>query len=111
VIDTLERLTPTVCAGGDVVRAPDPFKITEAPRPWLILNDDGHPFPGEEYVTVTLTTTPHDGTVPIDDVDWVDGGMPRRSYASPWSLASPRDVRSSCDRGDVDVPRTTSTDE
>ncbi len=41
-------------------------------------------------MTVTLTTTPHDGTVPIDDADWVDGGMPRRSYASPWSIASPK---------------------
>ena len=27
---------------------------------WLILNNDSHPFGDEEYMTVTLTTTPHD---------------------------------------------------
>lgn len=41
-------------------------------------------------MTVTLTTTPHDGTVPIDEGDWIEGGMPRQSYASPWSIASPK---------------------
>ena len=75
---------------GEVGWGPDPFKSTEAPRPWLICNNDDHPFGDEEYVTVTLTTTPHDETVPITDEDWVDGGMPRQSYASPWSVASPK---------------------
>jgi mRNA-degrading endonuclease toxin of MazEF toxin-antitoxin module len=75
---------------GDVVWAPDPFKSGEQPRPWLILNNESHPFVGEEYMVVTLTTTPHDAAVPIEDVDWVEGGMPRQSYASPWSIASPK---------------------
>lgn len=64
--------------------------IRSNPRPWLVLNNDAHPFGEEEYMTVTLTTTPHDGTVPIQADDWVDGGMPRQSYASPWSIASPK---------------------
>jgi len=68
---------------GDVVWGPDPFKSGENPRPWLILNNDSHPFGDEEYMTVTLTTTPHDEGVPLDDADWVEGGMPRQSYASP----------------------------
>lgn len=76
---------------GDVVWGPDPFKSTENPRPWLILNNDSHPFGDEEYMTVTLTTTPHAPTVPIEPEDWVEGGMPRKSYASPWSIASPKD--------------------
>lgn len=78
---------------GDGVWGPDPFEATEAPRPRLLLNNDRHPFGDEEYMTVTLTTTPHDATVPIEADDRVEGGMPRQSYASPWSIASPkRDV-------------------
>nr|WP_233514205.1 MULTISPECIES: hypothetical protein [unclassified Haloferax] len=42
---------------GDVVWGPDPFKSGENPRPWLILNNDTHPFGDEGYMTVTLTTT------------------------------------------------------
>jgi hypothetical protein len=41
-------------------------------------------------MTVTLTTTPHDDGVPIAESDWVEGGMPRQSYASPWVVASPK---------------------
>ncbi|MFC5973932.1 hypothetical protein ACFPYI_21625 [Halomarina salina] len=28
--------------------------------------------------------------VSLDDADWVEGGMPRQSYASPWAVASPK---------------------
>lgn len=41
-------------------------------------------------MTVTLTTTSHDEGIPIDDSDCVEGGMPRRSFASPWTVASPK---------------------
>lgn len=75
---------------GDVVWGPDPFKSGENPRPWLILNNDAHPFGTEEYMTVTLTTTPHDEGIPLEASDWIEGGMPRRSYASPWTVASPK---------------------
>ena len=46
---------------GEIVWGPDPFKSGENPRPWLILNNESHPFGDEEYMTVTLTTTVHDG--------------------------------------------------
>ena len=36
------------------------------------------------------STTPHEEGVPIDESDWVEGGMPRESYASPWEAASPK---------------------
>ena len=49
-----------------------------------------HAVDDEEYMTVTLTTTPHDEGIPLDDADWVEGGMPRQSYASPWMVASPK---------------------
>lgn len=77
---------------GDVVWGPDPFKSGENPRPWLILNNDRHPFGDEEYMTVTLTTTAHEDGIPIDNADWSEGEMPRRSYASPWVVASPKDA-------------------
>lgn len=41
-------------------------------------------------MTVTITTTPHEGGVHITEDDWIDGGMPRKSYASPWTVASPK---------------------
>ena len=50
---------------GDIVWGSDPFKSGENPRPWLILNNDRHPFGDEEYMTVTLTTTPHDEGIPL----------------------------------------------
>ena len=53
------------------------------------MNNDAHPFGDEEYMTVTLTTT-HEPAVAIEASDWVEGGMPRQSYASPWSVASPK---------------------
>ena len=58
---------------------PDPFKSGENPRPWLILNNESHPFGDEEYMTVMLTT-PHNEGIPLDDADWIEGGMPRQSY-------------------------------
>ena len=75
---------------GDVVWGPDPLKPGENPRPWLIVNTDAHPFSAEEYMTVTLTTTPHAEGIPLEDADWVAGGLPRHSYASPWAVASPK---------------------
>ena len=75
---------------GDVIWGPDPFKSGENPRPWLVLNNERHPFGDEESMTVTLTTTPHDAAIPLADADWIEGGMPRTSFASPWTVASPK---------------------
>jgi hypothetical protein len=47
------------------------------------LNNETHPFGDEEYMAVTLTTTPHDEGIPLDDGDWIEDGMPRQSFASP----------------------------
>ena len=42
---------------GDVVYGADPFKGTGAGRPWLVLpNNEGHPFHGEQYIALTLTS-------------------------------------------------------
>jgi len=75
---------------GDVVFGHDPFNDRATPRPWLVLSDEYHPFYGEQYVAVTLTSKSyHDGFVPIDDADWIRGGTPAESAVVPWGLASP----------------------
>lgn len=75
---------------GDVAFGADPFKAGETRRPWLVVSNDRHPFQGEQYVALTLTTrTWHDGFIPLDDADWVDGGTPEESSIVPWGLHSP----------------------
>ena len=41
---------------GDVVEASDPFTEEKPSRPFVIINTEAHPFHGEQYVAVTLTT-------------------------------------------------------
>lgn len=75
---------------GDVVEASDPFTERESGRPFVIANTDPHPFADEQYVAITLTTrTWYDGTVPLADGDFVEGGVPRDSFVVPWGVVSP----------------------
>lgn len=74
-------------AVGDVVWAPDPY-TDGGPRPWLVLAADALPFAGEEYVCAALTTTDHRENLAVGDA-WAAGGHPaRRSFCSPWLLAT-----------------------
>lgn len=76
---------------GDVVRSVDPFKLGgDAERFWLIVNDDQHPFSDEQYIAVSLSTTPHEPAIAIADENWDTGGLPEASVVLPWSLHSPR---------------------
>lgn len=76
---------------GDVVWSADPFKPElDATRPWLVLNDETHPFSEEQYMAVALSTSGYDTAVPIRDDDWIEGGTPRRSYVLPWAVHSPQ---------------------
>lgn len=70
---------------GDVVWSDDPFKDETAGRPWLVLNDETHPFSDQQYMTVALSTSGHDAALPIRDDDWVEGGTPKQSYVLPWA--------------------------
>lgn len=70
---------------GDVVWSDDPFKHGTAGRPWLVLNDDTHPFGDEQHMAVALSTSGHDAALPIREDDWVEGGTPKRSYVLPWA--------------------------
>ena len=75
---------------GDVVYGADPFKGTQAARPWLVLsNHEGRPFHGEQYIGVTLTTKAWmDGLLSIPAESWLRGGTPEESRIVPWGVQS-----------------------
>jgi mRNA-degrading endonuclease toxin of MazEF toxin-antitoxin module len=77
---------------GDVVRSSDPFKLgTERQRPWLVVNNETHPFAGEQHVAVAISTKEYDDSLPLHEDSWEIGGVPRESVVSPWAVHSPRD--------------------
>jgi len=69
---------------GAVVEYPAVFAFESYPRPYLIVSNESHPFHGEEYVGLAITTTEHDAAIPIDDDSWVRGRLPKRSFIKPW---------------------------
>lgn len=76
----------------DVVQASDPFKPGSVSRPFVVVNTADHPFHGEQYIALTLTTkTWHDETIPLTEDDFVDGVLPKQSFVVPWSLNSLQD--------------------
>jgi len=76
---------------GDVVRSADPFKLGEdRQRPWLVVNNDGHPFGDEQCVAVAVSTKSYDESLALADGVWEVGGVPRESFVSPWAVHSPR---------------------
>lgn len=76
---------------GDVVEAVDVFNEGQSSRPFVIVNTTDHPFHGEQYVALTLTTrTWYEETIPVSSEDFVDGGLPRKSFIVPWGVTSPQ---------------------
>lgn len=74
---------------GDVVEAGDPFDEEKPSRPFAIVSTSAHPFDGEQYVAVTLTTrTWYDETIPLGEDDFLEGGLPKQSYLVPWGVVS-----------------------
>jgi mRNA interferase MazF len=80
--DSLER--------GHVVLAPDPFKSEdEATRPWVIVNNENHPFDEEQYISMGLTTkTWYDERIPLEEEDYLHRRAPEKSSIIPHSVAS-----------------------
>lgn len=80
--DDLER--------GHVVLAPDPFKSDDdATRPWVVVNDERHPFDKQQYVVMGLTTqTWYDERIPLDEGDFRHRSAPRDSSVVPHAVAS-----------------------
>lgn len=76
---------------GDVVRSADPFKLgADSQRPWLIVNNESHPFADEQYVAVAISTKQYDDSIALRSDVWDAGGVPQASFVSPWAVHSPR---------------------
>lgn len=74
---------------GDVLYGDDPFKGDEYARPWLVVSNGIHPYQGEQYVVLALTTrTWHDDLVVIPEDAWITGGTPEPSRVIPWSVGT-----------------------
>jgi len=57
-------------------------------RPFVLVSTEAHPFYGEEYTAIPLTTTPRPGAFELTDDRFLEGGLPRQSYATPWNIAT-----------------------
>lgn len=75
---------------GHVVLAPDPFQMDDdATRPWVVVNNEGHPFDKEQYVVIGMTTrTWYDERIPLDEDDYRHRSAPRDSALVPHAIAS-----------------------
>lgn len=75
---------------GHVALAPDPFKQeTEATRPWVVVNDESHPFDKRQYVVMALTTrTWYDQRISLQSDDFRHREAPRDSAIVPHAVAS-----------------------
>lgn len=80
--DDLER--------GHVVLAPDPFTPDDdATRPWVVVNNESHPFDKQQYVVMALTTrTWYDERIPIDGDDYRHHRAPRESSIIPHAVGA-----------------------
>jgi len=75
---------------GNVVWHPAPFR--DGGRPYVVLSDDDHPFYGEEYVVIGVTTTERKQAVALTPETWAKGGAPKPSWASPWYVLTVKDA-------------------
>lgn len=80
--DELER--------GHVVLAPDPFKSDDdLTRPWVVVNNERHPFDDQQYVVMGLTTqTWYDERIPLEANDYCHRKAPKESSIVPHAVAS-----------------------
>ncbi|QSG08977.1 PemK/MazF family toxin [Halapricum desulfuricans] len=54
------------------------------------MNNSTHPFADEQHVAVAISTKTYDDSLPLSEVIWEVGGIPRESFVSPWAIHSPR---------------------
>lgn len=77
-------------ARGHVVLAADPFKPDDdTTRPWVVVNNENHPFDKEQYVVMGLTTqTWYDEQIPLGEDDYRHRTAPQESSIVPHAVAS-----------------------
>lgn len=69
---------------GDVIWAADPFREGNSGRPWLVVGGSATPFHGDQFICVALTSKGyHEEAVSLQNA-----GLPRDSYAMPWSVST-----------------------
>ncbi|MDQ2072366.1 hypothetical protein RBH20_07445 [Haloarcula sp. H-GB4] len=73
---------------GTVVVAGDPSGDTPH-RPYLIVSDESHPFAGEQYIAVGISTKEYDESISLADA-FVEGRLDRESFVAPWAVISLR---------------------
>mgnify|MGYP007038813712 CR=1 FL=1 len=75
---------------GHVVLAPDPFTADDdATRPWVVINNEAHPFDTQQYVVMGLTTrTWYDEWIPLNTDDYRHRTAPQESSIVPHAVAS-----------------------
>jgi hypothetical protein len=75
---------------GVVVVAADPFGHTPR-RPYLLISGDEHPFAGQQYIALGITTKEYTESLPLTDA-FETGTLDRESFLSPWAVVSLMDV-------------------
>lgn len=73
---------------GAVIEYPALFEFESYPRPYLIISDGSHPFHGEEYIGLAITSTDWEAAIEITDNNWIHGGLPKQSAIKPWQPTS-----------------------
>lgn len=69
---------------GAIVTASDPFG-NSSQRPYLLVSNSTHPFFGNEYVGVVVTTKFRDEAIPLRKSAYRRGSLPRESFLNPWN--------------------------
>lgn len=75
---------------GVVVVAADPFGNTPR-RPYLLVSNETHPFDGNQYIALGITTKEYPESLPLAD-SFETGTLNRESFVSPWAVVSLRDI-------------------
>ena len=75
---------------GHVVLSPDPFtRDDDSTRPWVVVNNQNHPFHSEQHLVMGLTTrTWYDERIPLTTDDYRHRTAPRKSSIVPHAVAS-----------------------
>lgn len=73
---------------GVIVVAEDPFGETPR-RPYLLVSGDDHPFAGEQYIALGISTKEYAASLPLEDA-YDTGSLTQPSFVSPWAVVSLR---------------------
>lgn len=61
-------------------------------RPYVILSNKNHPFYGNEYIALVVSTTPRNSAFKLDSNTFQRGKLPKRSFVNPWNPVTMKDT-------------------